>query len=139
MRAEPLCVDASFVVRLLVPGPEQERVEDLWRAWSAERRRVFAPALMPVEVANALYRYERAGALTAAEVDEALALVQALAFVIVDEPGLHAEAVKLARRYALPAVYDAHYLAVSARLGADLWTADRKLAAAAPLPTLHVV
>jgi predicted nucleic acid-binding protein len=34
---------------------------------------------------------------------------------------------ELAHRYDLPAVYDAHYLALAEREGCDYWTADKRL------------
>ena len=41
---------------------------------------------------------------------------------------LHERAIHLAERYSLNAAYDAHYLALADRLGAEFWTADRRLA-----------
>jgi predicted nucleic acid-binding protein len=126
--SSPLCVDASLVVRLLVHTPESERVHDLWEDWQAAQRELVAPALLHYEVANALYRYERAGELRPDEVHQALDAGVRLPLRLVEDPALHAEAVILARRFELPAAYDAHYLAVAERLGAELWTADRRLA-----------
>jgi predicted nucleic acid-binding protein len=86
-----------------------------------------APALLNYEVANALYRYEKAGELTQEEVQQALDTVLALPIQLIGDHALHVEAVLLARRAGLPATYDAHYLALAERLGAEFWTADRKL------------
>lgn len=41
---------------------------------------------------------------------------------------MHSDALRLAERYGLRAAYDAHYLALAERLGAEFWTADRRLA-----------
>jgi predicted nucleic acid-binding protein len=89
--------------------------------------RLCAPALLPYEVTNAVHRYERAGYLTAPTVDRALEALQALPIHLVEDPALHREALALARRHALAATYDAHYLALAERLGCELWTADRRL------------
>jgi len=124
----PVCVDASVVVRLLVPAPGSDAVAALWERWTAERRRVLAPALLGYEVTNALRRYEVLGSLTPDEVNDALDIYTSLGLVHVDEPALHAEALKLARQHGLKAAYDAHYLAVARRFGADLCTADARLA-----------
>jgi predicted nucleic acid-binding protein len=45
-----------------------------------------------------------------------------------DDVDLHEQAMTYAARYALPAAYDAHYLALTERLGAEFWTTDRRLA-----------
>ena len=42
-------------------------------------------------------------------------------------PGIHERALTLAAIYGLPAIYDAHYVALTERLGCPLWTADRTL------------
>jgi hypothetical protein len=42
------------------------------------------------------------------------------------DAGLHQRSIELAIKYALPATYDAHYLAVAEQFGAELWTADGK-------------
>jgi predicted nucleic acid-binding protein len=126
--SSPLCVDASVVVRLLVDAPESERVHALWEGWHAACRPLVAPPLLHYEVANALYRYERAGEMTQAEVHQALDAALGLPVRLVDDPILHVEAVLLARRLGLPAIYDAHYVAVAEQLGAEFCTADRRLA-----------
>jgi predicted nucleic acid-binding protein len=40
---------------------------------------------------------------------------------------LHQRALDLAERFSLPVAYDTHYLALAEQLGAEFWTADRKL------------
>lgn len=41
---------------------------------------------------------------------------------------LHRRAMNIARRFSLPATYDAHYAALAEKLNAPLWTADKRLA-----------
>ena len=40
---------------------------------------------------------------------------------------LHAEALAFAERFDLPAAHDAHYLALTERLGGTFWTVDDRL------------
>jgi len=127
----PVCVDASVVVRLLIDTPETVRVEALWDGWAAAERLIVAPSLLYYEVTNALYRYERAGHLTGDEVQQAIHTALALEIRVGSDQGLHLDAAILARRLGLGATYDAHYLALSQKLGAEFWTGDRRLAAAA--------
>ena len=123
----PLCVDASVVVRLLVDTAESDRVQQLWEKWEVEGRALVAPSMLYYEVTNALYRYERGGFLTADEVQQGLVLASGLQIHLLSDPALHLEAAVLARSLSLSAAYDSHYLALAQRLGAEFWTADRRL------------
>ncbi|CAD7783931.1 MAG: hypothetical protein KCCBMMGE_02340 [Candidatus Methanoperedenaceae archaeon GB37] len=40
---------------------------------------------------------------------------------------MHRYALKLAKSFSLPTTYDAHYLALAERLGAEFWTTDKRL------------
>jgi len=44
------------------------------------------------------------------------------------ELDIHHQAFRMAQELALPAAYEAHYLALAKRLGAALWIADQRLA-----------
>jgi len=129
MDNSPLCVDANLVIRL-VADPDDELIRSTWERWDAEHRRIAAPPLLFYEVTNALYRYQREGMMSPSAVGLALKAAQALPLRLYGEPELHTRALDLAERFSLPAAYDAHYLALAQWLGAELWTADRRLARA---------
>ena len=123
----PVCVDASFVVRLLLGGEEADRASARWAGWMNAGERVLAPELMLAETTNALHRCGQAGLLQPAEVDEAVRHVGALGIELSPMAPLVGPALSLARRLALPAAYDAFYLALAERESAELWTADLRL------------
>ncbi|NOZ49407.1 MAG: type II toxin-antitoxin system VapC family toxin [Chloroflexi bacterium] len=129
MRNSWLCVDANLVIRL-VANPKDETVRQLWEQWDTENRQLAAPTLLYYEVANALYRYQKLGLMSASSVRLALDASLALPLDLHGEADLHRRAVGLAERFSLPAAYDAHYLALAAQLGGEFWTADAKLAGA---------
>jgi predicted nucleic acid-binding protein len=135
-----LCVDANLVLRL-VADPTDESIRSVWERWDSERRQLAAPTLLPYEVANALYRYQKFGYLGAAEVKLAFKAALALPLELHGEPDLHWRALELASRFSLPAVYDAHYLALAELLEGEFWTADGGLARAvqSSLPWVHLV
>jgi predicted nucleic acid-binding protein len=132
----PACVDASFVVRLLLGGEEADRASARWAGWAAAGVRVLAPELLLAETTNALYRCGKAGLLRPAEVDEAVRHVGALGIETSPMAPLVGPALSLAQRLTLPAAYDAFYLALAERESAELWTADLRLkrAVSAVLP-----
>jgi predicted nucleic acid-binding protein len=140
MRNSWLCVDANLVIRL-VADPKDVSVQRLWERWDAERRRLAAPTLLYYEVTNVLYRYQRHGLMSASAVRLALKAALALPLQLHGEVELHRQALDLADRFSLPAAYDAHYLALAERLGAEFWTADRRLlqAVESALPWVHLV
>ena len=124
-----LCVDASLVVRL-VTKPGNYPLRDQWIAWEKTGMRFTAPGLISYEVTNAVYQYGKQGLMDGATIRATLAAALSLPISLSTDPELHRHALQLARRFSLPAAYDAHYLALADRLGAELWTLDRRLARA---------
>ena len=117
-----LVLDASAVVRIIEgaepSAPFQEAVlkADL----------VFAPELMLTEVANALWRLQRAGQLEADGLQQRLSRAAELVDVIEPDRHLQAEALALACHLDHP-VYDCLYLALARREAALLLTAALRL------------
>jgi predicted nucleic acid-binding protein len=124
MSSSPACVDASFVGRLFL-GPDDFAFWQLLENWYAEGKTMHAPALLAHELTNVFYRYRRAGYLSSASAKLALDAALGLPITLDDDAQLHRAAMRMA---ATAATYDAHYLALAERLGAELWTADAKLA-----------
>lgn len=121
-----ICIDANLVVQLAT-GSSGSTVPSLWERWHKEERRIVAPLLLRYEVTNALYRYARAGMLTAEEASEALAIALDLPVRLYSAQRLHVRAMETATRFALPAAYDAHYLALADQEHAEFWTTDQRL------------
>lgn len=135
-----ICVDASLVVGLYASVPD-ERVRELWGRWQQDRQQLVAPTLLRFEVTNALYRYQKAGLVSADATKRALNTALALPIQFYGDVDLHESALAMAGRFALPAAYDAHYLALAERLGATFFTTDQRLAnvVQSALSWVHVV
>jgi predicted nucleic acid-binding protein len=140
MNSSWLCVDANLVIRL-VADPNDESVQHLWEQWDADRRQIAAPTLLYYEIANALYRYQKLGFMSAASVQLAFTAALALPLELYGEADLHWRALDLADKFTLPAACDAHYLALAELLGGEFWTADRRLARTVQpsLPWVHLI
>ena len=122
-------VEAGCIVRLMAGVTnEQAEVERLLDGWSRSRRRIVVPLLLRYETTNALHLLKLAGERTASAIQISLRAALALPIEFHAEPPLPAAAVTWAERFGLPAAYDAHYLALADRLGAEFWTTDRRLA-----------
>jgi predicted nucleic acid-binding protein len=135
-----ICVDANLVTRLVL-APDDQPVQQLWQQWQLDKRQLAAPTLLRYEVTNALYHYQKQGLLSEEIVRIGLNAALTLPIQLHGETDLYRRALALAERFALPAAYDAHYLAVAEQLDAELWTADRRLARAveSALSWVHLV
>ncbi len=135
----PICVDASFIIRLIETPPNQG-IGTLWQRWQAENRPIVAPALLLYEVTNALYKYVRQGLLTSEELDLALIDVDALNIALIENREMHRQAARLAQEFGLRAAYDAHYLALAQQMNAEFWTFDARLvkSVSQALPWVHL-
>jgi predicted nucleic acid-binding protein len=120
-----VCVDASLVVRRVTSQSDPFHAQ--WDLWEQKNSRLVAPSLLYYEVTNGLYRYEKAGILPLEAVNKALEAALALPIELFGDAELHRQAKNQAKKYKLPASYEAHYLALAERLDIDLWTADARL------------
>lgn len=141
MTSDVICTDANFIVRLVSKELPESPYRELWNQWQDSGYIVVAPALIYYEVSNALHRITVAGQLLPERASQALEAALNLNIRLYDDAELHQHALTLARQLTLPATYDAHYLALAQRLGAEFWTADRRLVQAvqATLPWVHLV
>ena len=130
-----LVVDANVVIAAMGMGPEREASHALFAHWAKERRRLCAPALCLYEVTSTLCKSVRLGAMTPQEGLRMLALFEAMSIQLMPpDPEQARLAFEWTVRLKRAAAYDSFYLALAQQLGCELWTADRRLSAAADVP-----
>ena len=121
------CVlDASAAVRLILADPAAADLAE--RVGGAAL--VLAPELMLTELANTLWRLQRADRLNDLDPQELLAVARELVDRLEPDRHLQAEALALACHLNHP-VYDCLYLALARREAASLISSDRRLNALA--------
>lgn len=120
-------IDASVFLALVLREPHAEAVAELLDRWDAEGVELHAPLLTQYEVASALTRRRVRDGLSADDAAEALAIIDALG-VTFDLAPNNARAVEIAVELERHSAYDAAYLALADRLGAEVWTLDGPLA-----------
>ena len=124
-------VDASLAFKWLVKEKYSDQALAIAQTWNSQDIRPAAPYLMPVEVANALYRRVAQGELAAEAAAHRIESLLSSGIELHETPYLHSRALELASQLCQGAVYDAHYVALAETLDCDLWTADEKFFRAA--------
>ena len=135
-----LVVDASFAIRLILPGPQRETFRSQTEHWLNEGYELLAPTLWVYETTSALCKSTFFGLLTEEEAESAMAVLEELPVTLVTpDSRQNRRAFAWTRRLNRAAAYDSgclqqHYLALAESLGCELWTADRRLGDAVDLP-----
>jgi len=122
-----ICVDSSLAGKGLFTEEHSAQADSLLQATLASREPIVAPPLLPSEMMNLLRQRQRAGALTLPQAQALLSQFLAVPISLRFPRRMYHRVLELADQYALPAVYDAHYVALSELLGATFWTADQRL------------
>ena len=121
-------IDANLTVALLTQLPYSERTVQLVREWRMQRVSLYAPILWEYELATALRKMVAAATLNLQQADVLLGRLQAIGVKrIAPDLALHQQALRWAGRLGQYAAYDAQYLALAERLGAEFWTADKSM------------
>jgi predicted nucleic acid-binding protein len=128
-----IVVDTSLVTKWVLPEERSELALALLAALTARSEQIVAPALLPIEFTNVVFQRARRRMWSYEEAAEALDRLFELDLEVhspseAERRSLHRRAFALARDYALPATYDAHFVALAEALGCELWTADERLA-----------
>ncbi len=122
-----VCIDASFVLKLVLPEDYSDRVHSIWTGWIKEGKSIFAPYLLIYEtrsvVRNKVYREE----LTLKEGIAASEVLREQEIVFYHSPMTERVAWDFAKKYNRPTLYDSLYLAVAKEIESELWTADKNL------------
>ena len=124
-------VDASLAFKWLVKEEHSDEALAIAQYWNSQDVTPTAPHLMPVEVANALYKRVVRGELTVEAAKRRINSLISSGIELREALELHGRALELAHELQQGAVYDAHYLALSESLDCELWTADEKFFRAA--------
>jgi len=123
----PVCIDASLIVRILVPGPFSQEAESLLSAWLEEDTPLIAPALLAFEVTSTLRRMVYLQALRPERGEEAFTQFQRIPIRLSHRKGIFPLAWQLAQQFNRSRAYDTSYLALAQLNTCEFWTADERL------------
>jgi predicted nucleic acid-binding protein len=122
-----ICVDASVAAKWFFEEEHSTLANGLLQRAFETGESIIAPPLLPSEFTNILRQRMRRRLLDRAEARAILTHFLALPIALRAPITLYDRALLLAEGFNLPAVYDAHYVAVADLLNATLWTADQRL------------
>jgi predicted nucleic acid-binding protein len=122
-----ICVDASVAAKWLFAEEYTTQADDLLRVTLGRQEQIVAPPLLWSEIANILRQRMRRTGLQLAEARALMAQFLRVPIALQAPDALYDRILVLADQYNLPAVYDAHYLALAEFSSATFWTADRRL------------
>ena len=122
-----ICVDSSVAAKWFFAEEHSAQASALLSTALGAAEPIIAPPLLPSEVTNVIRQRLRQGELDRAAARAVLARFLAIPIALQAPETLYDHALVLADEYNLPAVYDAHYVALAELLGATFWTADQRL------------
>lgn len=122
-----ICVDASFLVRLLVPDRFSDEATKQWLNWKQNGTRIIAPSLIHFEASATFRRMVYLKALSPTQGDEIFAKFNQIDILISHDPTIRTRAWQLAKHFNLPRTYDMTYIAVAEVNNCPFWTADERL------------
>lgn len=125
------CLDASVLLAYVAPHDLNARASALMADLISSGEELIWPPLGPAEVTSGLRTLVYEGYVDHEYALAALERIRRLGIRLVSDPGHHADALELSRRFGTRRAYDEHYLATAMRRRADLWTADSAFASRA--------
>jgi predicted nucleic acid-binding protein len=124
-------VDANVAVKWVIEQTHSDRARQLFQDTITARDRLIAPPLLPAEVVNTIYQYQRSRdprwQISAAEAEAAMERFLALPILLLAPEGLYDRAFRFTREHGLSTTYDSIYVVLAQMLGTEMWTDDQAL------------
>ncbi|MCX8061788.1 MAG: type II toxin-antitoxin system VapC family toxin [Anaerolineales bacterium] len=125
-----IVIDASIIVNLLVEQPLSNAAKQWMRTQQSLGAQFYAPAHWIAEVASALRFAVFSQVLDAEDAKILIGLLPELPLAtIIPNAEMLRSSLEWAKRLGQSKAYDSQYLALAEHLGAEFWSADRRLIA----------
>lgn len=124
-----IVLDTSALLAAALGEDGAETVRRRLSQWQTEQTPVYAPLLLQFEFASGLAKALATGRLSVVGLDSPLATLWSAPLRTYPGADLVHDAIEIARELGQRNAYDAFYLALARRIGAELWTIDRAMAA----------
>ena len=114
------CIDANLAAKWIFAEEYSDRALQLMARWMEDRERLCAPPLLTIEVTNIIRQRMLREGVTLPQAQRLLNQFLAFPVTLLSPASLYERALVLAEEHRLPAVYNAHYVALAELLGCDL-------------------
>lgn len=122
-------IDANIAIALAIALPYSTPATQQMKVWQDDGADLFAPMLWGYEVVTVMRKTVVAKIISPDDASKALDLIFALNIQLIPLTSqLYQVTFAWADRLNQSQAYDAAYLAVAEQLGAEFWTADKRLA-----------
>lgn len=121
-----VCVDASLVLKWLVPEEGSEKALQLYRKWRKEDVGLIAPGLIEYEIGTTLRQKVVRGLLKSEDLFPVFEFYRKMDLLLFHLTDLVSQAVAAASALEQPTVYDASYLLIARQQKVDFITADER-------------
>ncbi|HVJ86155.1 MAG TPA: type II toxin-antitoxin system VapC family toxin [Caulifigura sp.] len=119
-------LDASVAIKWVIPEKDSDKAAELRAAHASRLHELLAPDVFPAEIAHALTKSERRGAIEPGEAKSRLALVLRTRLFLHPYLPLLQRAVEIATSIRM-GVWDCLYIALAEKEQCELVTADERL------------
>lgn len=141
MNDSRVVIDASFLLKILLPEDKSVKAEELWKGWIKDSIKVVAPTLIVFEVSSVLRNKIYRGILENGDARELINQIKHLDLALIYAEDLLDLAWEIGEMLKPSVLYDCFYIALSKFLDIPLWTADIKLynSAKEKFPFINVI
>ena len=127
METSKVAIDASFLLKLLLPEDSSDQVEHQWRNWIENSIEVIAPTLIVFETSSVLRNKVFRGILDDVDTTEMIDRIRHLDLSLIYAQELIELAWGIGAILKASTLYDSFYLAVAKLFKVPFWTSDKKL------------
>ncbi|MHB0875497.1 MAG: type II toxin-antitoxin system VapC family toxin [Anaerolineae bacterium] len=122
-----VCLDASFVVKLVLPEDDTPLAQAMLGRWLEAGTRAVGPTSVMAESCSVVWNRLFRCRIEPDEGTRAITGLLDLDIELIALDGLYLSAWALAEQLHQPTLYDCYYLAVAEAYDCEFWTADRVL------------
>lgn len=127
MNNSRVAIDASFLLKLLLPEDKSNEIEGHWKKWIKNSVEVVAPTLIIFEVSSVLRNKVYRGILVEDDTRNIINQLKYFDITLIYTEDLLDMAWEIGSILNTSTLYDCFYIALAKFFDIPLWTADKKL------------